>query len=157
MKRAGTRCVPALFYGLELGRVLQTLPPLCRGLICEPGMEAGRRPPTKDARREGTSGKRQGLMRHQARTGCLCGEQLCSCRCPKRLVSRMTALSYCFLMVSVEPMDALMMAERAAHWARLSCSPRKRNPERAASAGSRLMRMLNVREGRFFSAMISTP
>lgn len=64
---------------------------------------------------------------------------------------------YCLLMVSVEPMDALMMAVRAAHWARLSCSPRKRKPERAARAGSRLMRMLNVREGRFFSAMISTP
>lgn len=67
------------------------------------------------------------------------------------------ALNHCFLMVSVEPMDALMMAVRAVHWARLSCSPRKRKPERAASAGSRLMRMLNVREGRFFSAMISTP
>ena len=66
-------------------------------------------------------------------------------------------VDYCFLMVSVEPMDALMMAVRAAHWARLSCSFRKRKPERAARAGSRLMRILNVREGRFLSAMISTP
>lgn len=69
----------------------------------------------------------------------------------------LTVLHYCFLMVSVEPMDALMMAVRAAHWARLSCSFRKRKPERAARAGSRLMRILNVREGRFLSAMISTP
>lgn len=60
-------------------------------------------------------------------------------------------------MVRVEPTEAVMMAASAVHWGRVSCSPRKRKPESAARAGSRLMRMLKVREGRFFRAMISTP
>lgn len=90
---------------------------------------------------------------HQAEERCSAGRAVPWRSGPRTWSGR----PYCLLMVSVEPMDALMMAVRAAHWARLSCSPRKRKPERAARAGSRLMRMLNVREGRFFSAMISTP
>ena len=50
------------------------------------------------------------------------------------------ALRYCFLMVSVEPMDALMMAERAAHWARLSCSPQA-SGERITGTPPLLLRM----------------
>ena len=156
MKRAGTRCVPALFLW-ALACWYADVPPVMPGPDRRAGRGRRQCPLARDARREGTSGKRRGFMSHQVRKGCRCGKYVVPVDGRKGCFPVWAALRYCFLMVSVEPMDALMMAERAAHWARLSCSPRKRNPERAASAGSRLMRMLNVREGRFFSAMISTP
>ena len=59
-------------------------------------------------------------MSHQVRKECRCGKYVVPVDARKGRFPVWAALRYCFLMVSVEPMDALMMAERAAHWARLS-------------------------------------
>ena len=157
-KKAGTRCVPAFFSYMALAcRMLQMLPRHADGFaLRESGgsapVSSGREPQERcvfleEAQWRVPSDREQAPMREGTVSLTGLGKV-----CPV-----WAGVDYCFLMVSVEPMDALMMAVRAAHWARLSCSSRKRKPERAARAGSRLMRILNVREGRFLSAMISTP
>ena len=50
-------------------------------------------------------------------------------------------------MVSVAPTDARMMQVMANHWARDKYSWRKTSPERAATAGSMLIRVPKVRAG----------
>ena len=65
------------------------------------------------------------------------------------------SLSRAFCVVTVQPIDALMMVAKANHCVHNNCSFKKINPENAAIAGSRLINVPKLKADKFLNAIIS--